>query len=131
MATSKQTILLVDDDYDFLFQHKFILEKAGYEVVSCDNQKEAEEIIRRMTPDLAIFDLMMESEDSGFVLSYKCKKIHPEVPVIISTSVSAETGISFGINSEDDRKWIKADLYLEKGISNEKFLSEVNKLLNG
>jgi len=124
-----KTILLVDDDPDFLFQVKFQLEKFGFEVITADTQKMAEEIISKLKPDLAIVDLMMESRDSGFILSYKIKKRYPDVPIIIATSVSAETGIFFNLESEEEKKWIKADLYLEKGITPEQLHKEVLKLL--
>jgi hypothetical protein len=73
---------------------------------------------------------MMENEDSGFVLCYKLKRLFPDVPVIIATGVSAETGISFGLNTEEERKWIKADLYLEKGMRPEQLKIEIEKLIH-
>ncbi|HNW75610.1 MAG TPA: response regulator [Bacteroidales bacterium] len=125
----KPLIFLVDDDIDYLFQAKVKLEKAGYEVITAESQKEAEEIINKMKPDLAILDLMMENEDSGFILCYKFKKKYPDLPIIIATAVAAETGISFDIHDENNRKWIKADCFLEKGIRTDIFLSEIEKLL--
>jgi DNA-binding response OmpR family regulator len=125
-----KTILIADDDYDYLFQVRFMLEKWGYRVVTAESQHEAEEIIDRMKPDLAILDLMMENDDSGFILSYRLKSRYPDVPVIIATAVSAETGMSFGLNSEEEKKWIKADLYLEKGIRPDQLKSGIEKLLN-
>jgi DNA-binding response OmpR family regulator len=124
-----KTILLVDDDYDYLFQHKFHLETWGYNVVTAESQAEAEEILDKMKPDLAILDLMMETDDSGFILARKLKRKYPEIPVIISTAVSAETGMSFGMNTEEERNWIKADLYLEKGIRPEQLKLEIEKLI--
>lgn len=126
---NQKTILLVDDDMDYLFQMKFQLERFGYKVVTAESQREAEEVIQTVKPDLAILDLMMENEDSGFILSYKMKRKYPEVPIILATAVSAETGMSFGISSEEERKWIKADLYLEKGIRPEQLQKEISKLL--
>jgi DNA-binding NtrC family response regulator len=130
MSAQRKTILIVDDDFDYLFQLKFHLEKWGYIVISAESQKEAEEIIKTCKPDLAIFDLMMESEDSGFVLSYKMKKLYPDVPVIISTAVARETGISFTTSTEEQKRWIKADLLIEKGILPEVLKSEIEKRLN-
>lgn len=129
MNTDQKKILLVDDDQDYIFQMKIKIEKFGFEVITADSQKEAEELIEVLKPDLAILDLMMESHDSGFILAYKMKKKYPDVPVIIATAVSAETGMSFDINSEADRQWIKADLYMEKGIRTDQLHREINKLL--
>lgn len=42
--------------------------------MAVESQAEAESVIARFRPDLAIFDLMMESDDSGFILCYKLKK---------------------------------------------------------
>jgi two-component system, OmpR family, response regulator len=122
-------VLVADDDADYLFQMRMILENAGYQAITADSQRQAEEIIESLRPDLAILDLMMEKDDSGFILSYKIKKKYPEVPVILATAVSQETGISFGLDAEEDRSWIKADLYLEKGIRHDQLLLEIEKLL--
>jgi two-component system, OmpR family, response regulator len=126
---NQKTILLVDDDVDYLFQTKFQLERIGFKVVSAESQREAEELIKTIKPDLAILDLMMENEDSGFILCYKLKRKYPEVPIILATAVSSETGMQFGVNSEEERRWIKADLYLEKGIRPEQLQCEIFKLL--
>lgn len=130
MSSEEKIILIVDDDYDYLFQLKFQIEKWGYKVITAESQKEAEDLLKTVKPDLAILDLMMENEDSGFVLSYKMKRLYPAVPIIIATAVSAETGMSFGINTTEDKKWIKADLYLEKGIRPEQLKMEIEKLIH-
>jgi len=123
-------ILVVDDDMDYLFQMKLQLQNMGYEVITAESQKEGEQVIKSIKPDIAIYDLMMESEDSGFILSYKTKQMYPEVPIIIATAVASETGMSFGLNTEEEKNWIKADLYLEKGIRTEQLKKEIDKLLN-
>ncbi|MFP4060187.1 MAG: response regulator [Bacteroidales bacterium] len=127
--SKKSTILLVDDDMDYLFQLKFHLEKEGYQIIPAESQKEGEKILETVKPDLAIVDLMMENEDSGFILCRKIKNKYPDVPVIIATAVASETGISFSINTEEERKWIKADMYLEKGIRPVQMKKEIEKLL--
>jgi len=66
MAPVNKTILIVDDDQDYLFQLKMKVEKFGYKTITADSQEEAEELLERIKPDLAILDLMMEKEDSGF-----------------------------------------------------------------
>ena len=129
MNTSNKNVLIVDDDEDYLLQMKIVIQSFGFNVITAESQREAEELLQQVKPDLAIFDLMMENEDSGFILSYKLKKRYPDVPVIIATAVASETGISFGVGSEEERRWIKADLYMEKGIRPDQFHREIVKLL--
>jgi len=129
METKKKTVLIVDDDIDSMTQLTMHMTKMGFNVISADNQKEGEELIQANKPDLAIFDLMMDNKDSGFILSYIIKKKYPDVPVIIATAVTAETGMLFGLNTEEEKKWIKADLYLEKGLRYDQLENEIGKLL--
>jgi two-component system, OmpR family, response regulator len=123
------TILIVDDDQDYLIQMQSKIQNFGYKTIIAEGQKEAEMLIEKTRPDLAILDLMMENEDSGFILCYKMKKKYPDLPIIIVTGVAAETGISFDINDENDRKWIKADRFLDKGIRSERLKEEIDTLL--
>jgi len=129
MEKTNKKILVADDDVDYLFQIKLHLQNLDYTVIAVESQKEAEQFLEKNKPDLAIYDLMMESEDSGFILSYKTKQKYPDVPVVIATAVASETGISFGLNTEDEKRWIKADLYLEKDIRKEQLEKEIKKLL--
>ncbi len=129
MDRKKKTILLVDDDEDYLFQTRLNIEQFGFRVITADSQAEAEKLLDTLKPDLAILDLMMENEDSGFILAYKLKRKYPDVPVIIATAVTAETGMTFGVSSEEDRQWIKADLYIEKGIRADQLHKEIVKML--
>lgn len=121
--------MVADDDPDYLFQTVKGLEKAGYKTVAVESQAEAETLLLKLKPDLAVFDLMMENDDSGFILCYKLKRRYPDVPVILATAVSHETGISFGLDSEQEKSWIRADKYLEKGIRPEQLDQEIMKLL--
>ncbi len=129
LRKEKKTILIVDDDTDYLFQLKLVLQDMGFEVMTADTQKEAESIIEREKPDLAILDLMMENQDTGFILCHKIKNKYPDVPIIIASAVTAETGMLFDIAGEEEREWIKADLFLDKGIRNDQLHKEINKLL--
>jgi DNA-binding response OmpR family regulator len=126
---NKSLILLADDDPDYLFQTRFALEKAGFRVVTAETMEEAEVVIDKGHPKLAIFDLMMERDDAGFILAYHAKKKHPTMPVILLTAVTAETGRQFGPNVPGASEWIKADLYLEKGLHPDQLIEHVNSLL--
>lgn len=129
MKDLKKTILIVDDDIDYLAQLEMQVRGLGYDVITAESQKEGEKVVAANKPDLAIVDLMMENKDSGFILCYKMKKLHPDMPVIIASAVTAETGMNFTVETENDRQWIKADKFLEKGIRPDQLEREINKLL--
>lgn len=125
----KKNILIVDDDVDFLFQTKLKVESFGFDVITAENQKEAEVFLENHKPDLAIIDLMMENEDSGFILSYRMKKKYPEIPIILATAVKSETGRGFATDSPEEKQWIKADIVLDKGIRADQLEREIKRLL--
>lgn len=122
-------ILLVDDDEDFLFQHRIQLENAGFEVATATNPAEAEKTLASFTPDLAIVDLMMEHHDDGFVLSHHLKRRLPQLPVIMVTAVTSETGLVFDPASAEERRWVGADALLAKPIRFEQLRREIERLL--
>jgi len=127
--TPKKKILVVDDDIDFLTQMKINLEGAGYHTITAEGQKQAEEILKTTHPDLALVDLMMEHFDGGFALAYHIKKKDANIPVIIATAVTSETGLEFDAATKEERSWIKADAFLAKPIRFEQLLREIKKLL--
>ena len=126
---SKKLILIVDDDIDFISQIKLYCEKFGYETMTATSENEALELIKTRKPDLAMLELMMEKDDSGFILSYKIKQKFHDVPVIIATAVTSETGLIFGVESREEQQWIKADLIMEKGVRPDQLQREIKRLL--
>jgi DNA-binding response OmpR family regulator len=129
--SAKAKVLLVDDDEDFLFQHRIQLENAGFEVVTATTRAQAEEAITSYTPDLAILDLMMEQHDDGFVLSHHLKRAFPGLPVIMVTAVTSETGLVFDPSSAAERAWVGADALLAKPIRFEQLRREIDRALAG
>ncbi|MDD5765064.1 MAG: response regulator [Candidatus Marinimicrobia bacterium] len=125
----QKTILLVDDDIDFLLQNQTQLKAAGYHVVTAESQKDAEELLKTLKPDMAILDLMMEQVDGGFALAYHLKRKYPDVPVVICTAVTSETGMEFDAATDEEKSWIKADYFLPKPIRFEQLLAEIERLL--
>ncbi len=128
MSASRR-ILVADDDPDALQQVQAMLDSEGYELVLAQGQNEAEEALMGARPDLAIFDLMMERKDSGFVLCHETKRLYPETPVILLTAVTAATGLDFDLAEPEAQAWTKADLLLDKPVRAERLRAEVRRLL--
>ena len=128
MSESKR-ILVADDDPDVIEQLALTLESNGYSVVAAGSQEEGEEALMAGRPDLAIIDLMMEHQDSGFVLCHELKRLFPDVPVIILTAVKAATGMSFVPESQEEQSWVRAESILDKPVRPERLMAEVRRLL--
>lgn len=125
----KPTILLVDDDDDFIFQQKLQLERAGFDVLTAPGEDEARQLLAQRRPDLAVVDVMMDNPDSGFTLCYHLRKKDPTIPVIIVTSVLSQTGLEFDVSNDEHRSWIRADVLLAKPIRFEQLKGEIDRLL--
>lgn len=127
--SKNKTILLVDDDVDFLAQQKLMLEAAGFQVISAEGQRAAETLLQQRKPDLAIVDLMMEHLDGGFALCYHIKKLDAKIPVILVSAVTSETGLEFDATTNEERSWVKADVMLTKPVRFEQLKREIDRLL--
>ncbi len=88
---TKQTILLVDDDDHVRDLGVRILERAGYDILTAVNGKEALQVYKKEhdTIALVILDLIMP-EMGGKECLGELLKFDPEAKVIISTGASAD-----------------------------------------
>lgn len=123
-----KTAIIVDDDIDLLEQMALRLRGVGFTVHEGESQAEGEKLLEEQNYDIAIFDLMMENPDSGFILSHKAKAKNPGKPVILATAVTSETGLHFDADMAS-KSWVKADAVLDKGLRFEQLEKEISKLL--
>lgn len=123
------TILVVDDDVDFLTQMRLQLEAANFAVETVETARAARDVLAQRKPDLVLVDLMMEDPDAGFSLCYHVKRLDPAIPVIMVTAVSGTTGLSFDAETDEERAWIKADSVLAKPVRFEQLQRELQRLL--
>jgi two-component system cell cycle sensor histidine kinase/response regulator CckA len=88
---TKQTILLVDDDDHVRDLAARILKRAGYDILTAGNGKEALQLYTKEhdTIALVILDLIMP-EMGGKECLGELLKVDPEAKVIISTGASAD-----------------------------------------
>jgi CheY-like chemotaxis protein len=123
------TVLVVDDNPDFLEQMKLALEASGITVVAADSGAAAAALLASTQFDAAVCDLMMEHADSGFVLAHQIKRKDPAIPVILVTAVAGEAGIPFDAASREERSWLSADAVLDKPVRGEQLRRELSRLL--
>lgn len=124
-------ILLVDDDIDFVFIQKAMLEKEGFQVITAGDKMSGLERARAEKPDLAILDVMMTTEQEGYEMAREMKKdpALKNIPIIMLTSVDAITGLNLKEMAKDP-KWLPVEAYMEKPVQPQQLLGEIKRLLN-
>ena len=80
-----ETILIVDDEKNYLVVLKALLGPEGYETVTADNARNALHLIKESDLDLVITDMKMPGM-SGMELLEESRKIKPDLPVIMMTA---------------------------------------------
>lgn len=80
-----ETILVVDDEKNYLLVLSALLEEEGYEVLTALSGPEAIEIQKASDIDLVLTDMKMPTMD-GIDLLERIKAYDPDVPVIIMTA---------------------------------------------
>jgi CheY-like chemotaxis protein len=100
--------------------------------VTADNMKDAWDTFKKEKPNAAVLDLMMEENDTGFILSHKIKKdsLGKNIPVFLLTSATFVTGYKFGASTSEEKEWIKCDGWLDKPIVIDDLINRINKYYN-
>jgi CheY-like chemotaxis protein len=125
------SILVIDDDVNFVAAMKPMLQSKGYSVDAAHNKKEAMQKLEKSTPDLILLDIMMEKLTDGFDICYKLKH-DPEtkkIPVLAVSSIMEETGFKF--SPFTDGEYFEADDFLQKPVEPAILLGRVERLLRG
>ncbi len=128
---STRTILLVDDDHDFLEMTSHVLEAAGYRVVCTSDPAQALQLVAAERPALVVSDLMMKALDSGFSLAraIKADERLRTIPVILVTAIASRLGYDFTPRTPADLAAMGADAFFEKPVAPARLLAEVQRLL--
>lgn len=124
-------ILIVDDDRDVFESMKIVLEAEGYEVDWATNGAEAITKAKSLKPDLMILDVMMNTDDEGFQVTYTMKQ-DPQlsgIPIVMVTSVGARTGFSFDRRKDED--FLPVNEFLEKPVDPRTLVDKVRENLGG
>jgi CheY-like chemotaxis protein len=124
-----KNILIVDDDRDVFESMKIVLESEGYAVDWATNGTEALQKVRAKKPDLMILDVMMNTDDEGFQVSYAMKQDGSlaAIPIIMVTSIGSKTGFSF--DKRRDADFLPVNEFLEKPVDPKVLIDKVRENL--
>ncbi len=116
-------ILVADDNEANRELLKEMLETQGYRVICASDGRQALDLLRSQTVDLAVLDVMMPCE-TGFAV---CRTVKSDahtrlIPVVLVTALSASDDRVYGIECG-------ADDFLSKPINRAELLARVRSLL--
>jgi CheY-like chemotaxis protein len=118
--------LVVDDEPDITLTLEAGLETVG--LFDVDTFNDPESALKSFKPNyyaLALIDIMMPKMD-GFQLYESLKKIDPDVKAYFLTASEMYYGVHRGV----EHCALKEDLFLQKPISTDDLIREVNRRIN-
>ncbi len=113
-------IMTIDDDEDILFQLRFVLTRAGHEVLPLLRADRLIEQIRKSKPDLVITDIVMPGIMGGGIYNLIRENIGHHLPVIISS------GTRLRVRGTDQDPLVA---YCPKPVDFEDLMARINELL--
>jgi len=117
-------ILAVDDERHIVRLVEVNLQRAGYEVVTAYDGKEALEKVKTENPDLVVLDVMMPFMDGFEVLrTLKANPETAEIPVIMLTAKAQDADVFRGWQSG-------VDCYLTKPFNPMELLTFVKRIFD-
>jgi two-component system alkaline phosphatase synthesis response regulator PhoP/two-component system response regulator VicR len=117
-------ILAVDDEKHIVRLVQVNLERAGYEVVTANDGKEALEKVQSEKPDLVVLDVMMPYMDGFEVLqNLRRNPATRDIPVIMLTAKAQDADVFKGWQSG-------VDCYLTKPFNPMELLSFVKRIFD-
>lgn len=123
------TILIIDDDKDFVESNKLLLESNGYSVITAHNGTDGFVLARKEQPDLMLLDVMMKHDTEGFDVVRKLNKDKhtKDLPVIIITGIRKAKTLPFRFEPDED--WLPVKAVLEKPVLPQVLLDKVKSFL--
>jgi CheY-like chemotaxis protein len=129
MGNKPFTIVIIDDNQDFLFTMKTFLSRNGFKVETASDGESGMELIKRLHPDLIMLDVMMETMFSGFEV---CRQVRndPElkgIPILGISGMADEIGIRF--DKHRDADYFSPDAFFDKPVDKDALLAKINDLI--
>jgi CheY-like chemotaxis protein len=120
-------ILVIDDDPDFVYAVRMVLEKEGHTVLHAPNGGKGFQRAREDCPDLVILDVMMDSVLDGISASRKMSDDAEtaKIPIIMVTSIASTSYADYFPTDE----YLHVQAFMSKPVSPAVLVKQVNRLL--
>ncbi|MGC3872860.1 response regulator transcription factor [Halomonas sp. GXIMD04776] len=117
-------VLVVDDEPNIVLSLEFLMQRAGFEVITAENGEQALALVADQAPDLVLLDISLPGISGFDVLErLRADTAHKRLLIIMLTAhgreVEREKGLALG-----------ADDYITKPFSTQALVDKVKGLLD-
>ena len=123
-------ILIIDDDTDFQYATRMVLEKHDFEVNSAFNQEEGLAKVQSVKPDLVILDVIMPHGFEGFEVARKIREEFDmkQLPIIILSAVHVERKVPYRFAPHEE--WLPVDYFFDKPVAPDVLVAKIKEILS-
>ncbi len=120
-ATSKATILVIDDEPHIVLGLRDALEFEGYRVVTAGKGRDGIQLAQNEHPDAVLLDLMLP-DMNGYAVCEEIRRFRPHLPILMLTARSQEGDKVRGFD-------VGADDYVTKPFSVNELIARVRAII--
>jgi DNA-binding response OmpR family regulator len=126
VSPSLGTILIVDDDADFVRSLSAFLDAQGYRSIKAHNGRDGLRLAKQERPDVIIMDIMMNERTEGLFAVQEIRRAAGlgEVPIFVVSALYSKLN---GVGIPPEGEWLAHDEFFPKPIDMSRLLRKIRE----
>ncbi|MGD2148813.1 MAG: response regulator [Anaerolineae bacterium] len=122
-------ILVIDDDPDFRYAVRMVLEAEGFEAEMAADGEEGIAKVLDTQPDLVTLDVIMGEDLEGFEVARTLREEHDlvDLPILMLTAVHSVKQVPYRF--APDKEYLPVDVFMDKPILPETIVETIKEML--
>jgi len=122
-------ILVIDDDPDFRYAVRMVLEAEGFEAEMAADGEEGIAKVLDTQPDLVTLDVIMGEDLEGFEVARTLREDHDlvDLPILMLTAVHSVKQVPYRF--APDKEYLPVDVFMDKPIEPETLVDTIKEML--
>jgi len=126
MTDNVRKVVYVEDEHEMIDLVRLILSRRNFEVFGASGGREGLDLVRKISPDIILLDLMMPDMDGWDVYQQlKADESTKSIPVVIITAKAQNIDKVLGLHIA------KVDDYISKPFSPKELVDSLERILKG
>ncbi|MBN1178764.1 MAG: response regulator [Anaerolineae bacterium] len=123
------TILVIDDDKDYLYTMHLVLEGEGYTVETATTPEAGIAKVLDIKPDLVVLDVVLKGGLEGFEVARALREDYSltDLPILMLTAIHSTKEVPYRFAPHED--YLPVDVFMDKPIEPELLVKTVQEML--